>query len=131
MRFLHLAFHETIFVTSKWVSQINPFQPSFAFHIEISHLFCRGKQITGFYMNATLGWNRLIHFVLMFSFNPFVPNAPFLYLLKISENRKVFWCFQRVEKGYIGKKWVNSMIIRILQNKGQYEFEIGSVLTIN
>ena len=27
--------------------------------------------------------------------------------LKISENRKVFWCFQGVEKGCIGNKWVN------------------------
>ena len=26
--------------------------------------------------------------------NPFVPNAPFLYLLKLSENLTVFWCFQ-------------------------------------
>ena len=34
-------------------------------------------------------------------FNPFVPNAPFLYLLKTSENRK------EVEKGCIGNKWVN------------------------
>ena len=25
--------------------------------------------------------------------NPFVPNAPFLYPLKTSENRKVFLCF--------------------------------------
>ena len=33
--------------------------------------------------------------------NPFVPNAPFLYPLKISEIRKVFWCFQGVEKGCI------------------------------
>ena len=33
---------------------------------------------------------------------------PFLYPLKISENRKVFWCFQWVEKGCIGNKWVNS-----------------------
>ena len=38
--------------------------------------------------------------------NPFVPNAPFLYPLKTSENRKVFWCFQRVEKGCIGNEWV-------------------------
>ena len=30
--------------------------------------------------------------------NPFVPNAPFLYPLKTSENRKV-------EKGCIGNKW--------------------------
>ena len=33
--------------------------------------------------------------------NPFVPNAPFLYPLKTSENRK------GVEKGCIGNKWVN------------------------
>ena len=38
--------------------------------------------------------------------NPFVPNALFLYPLKTSENRKVFWCFQGVEKGCIGNKWV-------------------------
>ena len=38
--------------------------------------------------------------------NPFIPNAPFLYPLKTSENRKVFWCFQGVEKGYIRNKWV-------------------------
>ena len=34
--------------------------------------------------------------------NSFVPNAPFLYFLKKSENR-----FQGVEKGWIGNKWVN------------------------
>ena len=39
-------------------------------------------------------------------FNPFVPNAPFLYPLKTSQNRKIFWCFQEVEKGCIGNKWV-------------------------
>ena len=37
-------------------------------------------------------------------FNPFVPNAPFLYPLK-TENLTVF-CFQGVEKGSIGNKWV-------------------------
>ena len=40
-------------------------------------------------------------------FNPFIPNAPFLYLLKKSENHKVFSCFQGVENGCIGNKWVN------------------------
>ena len=39
--------------------------------------------------------------------NPVVPNAPFLYPLKTSENLTVFWRFQRVEKGWIGKEWVN------------------------
>ena len=33
--------------------------------------------------------------------NPFVPNAPFLYLLKTSENLTVFCCFHGVEKGCI------------------------------
>ena len=41
------------------------------------------------------------------SFNPFVPNAVFLYPPKTSENRAVFSCLQGVEKGYTGKKWVN------------------------
>ena len=39
--------------------------------------------------------------------NLFVPNAPFLYPLKTSENCKVFWCFQGVEKRCIGNEWVN------------------------
>ena len=34
-----------------------------------------------------------------FQFNPFIPNAPFLYPLKTSENDKVFWYLQGVEKG--------------------------------
>ena len=38
--------------------------------------------------------------------NPFVPNAPFLYPLKTSENLTVFLCFQGLEKGCIGNKWV-------------------------
>ena len=38
--------------------------------------------------------------------NPCVPNEPFLYPLKTSENLMVFWCFQVVEKGGIGNEWV-------------------------
>ena len=38
-------------------------------------------------------------------FNPFVFNAPFLYPLKTSEKRTVFWCFQGVEKGCIANEW--------------------------
>ena len=40
-----------------------------------------------------------------FPINPFVPNAPFLYPLRTSENLMVLRCFQRVEKGCIGNKW--------------------------
>ena len=38
--------------------------------------------------------------------NPFISNAPFLYLMKTSENLTVFWCFQGVEKGCIGNEWI-------------------------
>ena len=38
--------------------------------------------------------------------NPFVPNSPFSYPLKASENLQDFRCFQEVEKGSIGNEWV-------------------------
>ena len=56
-------------------SSINPFQPSFVFQIETSHLFCRAKQMTGFYMkrNTGLKWikqtsfeNQLVNIILQF-----------------------------------------------------------------
>ena len=56
-------------------SSINPFQPSFVFHIETSHLFCRAKQMTGFYMKRKTGlkWikqtsfeNQLVNIILQF-----------------------------------------------------------------
>ena len=34
---------------------LNPFQPSVAVHIKTSHLFCRSKQMTGFYMKCNTG----------------------------------------------------------------------------
>ena len=42
----------------------------------------------------------------MNTLKPFAPNPPFVYLLKASQNRKVFGCFQGVEKGCIGNEWV-------------------------
>ena len=38
---------------------------------------------------------------------PICSQCTFLYSLKTSENLKVFWCFQKVEKGCIGNKWFN------------------------
>ena len=38
------------------------------------------------------------------------PIHPFSTLWKTSKNRKVFWCFQRVEKWCIGIKWVDGEI---------------------
>ena len=46
-------------------------------------------------------------------FNPFVPNAPFLYSLITSEHQKVFWCFQGVEKGSIGNKRTKWAIMHV------------------
>ena len=51
-------------------------------------------------------------FVQLFIINSLVPNAPFLHPLKTSENHKFFWCFQGVEKGCIGSKWVNIWMYR-------------------
>ena len=43
--------------------------------------------------------------------NPFVPNAPFLYPLKTSENRKVFLCFHggRERVHWVRMGYVNSI----------------------
>ena len=51
--------------------------------------------------------------ILCIYINPFIPNAPFLYPLKISENRKVY--FQGVDKEYIGNEWVNEDYIGSLK----------------
>ena len=48
--------------------------------------------------------------------NTFVPNAPFLYPLKTSENFTVFCCFQGVEKRCIENKWVNINISKHASN---------------
>ena len=50
---------------------------------------------------------RNIQDIFLNAINPFIPNAPFLYPLKTSENHKVFWCFQGAKKGCIGNEWVN------------------------
>ena len=42
-------------------------------------------------------------------FNPFIPNAPFLYPLKTSENLTV-------EKGCLGNKWVYAFMINVDDN---------------
>ena len=50
-------------------------------------------------------------------FNPYVPNAPFLYPLKTSENRT------GVEKECIGNKWVNQLLNGLkIYSKQKYGF---------
>ena len=46
------------------------------------------------------------HYSKFICLNQFIPNAPFLYPLKTSENLTVF-CFHGAEKGCIGNKRVN------------------------
>ena len=48
--------------------------------------------------------------------NSFVPNAPFLYPVKIV---RFFWCFQEVEKGCIRSKQVNGKTC-IFKKYGKY-----------
>ena len=50
-------------------------------------------------------------------FNPFVPNALFLYPLKTSESRKVFWYFLGVEKECTENKQVNKVNFNIIINR--------------
>ena len=45
--------------------------------------------------------------------NPFLVNAPILYLLK-TRKPKVFWCFQRVYKGIPEQTWVISTNLNLL-----------------
>ena len=57
------------YVNFKRNGQINPFQHSFAFHIETSHLISSANQMTDFYMkcNTELKWVD-IHFINPLSF---------------------------------------------------------------
>ena len=51
-------------------------------------------------------------FLFVSYFNSFVPNALFLFPLKTPENRKVFWCFQGIEKGRVGNELVNMQPVK-------------------
>ena len=64
------------------------------------------------------------------SINPFAHNAAFLYLLIRSENRKVFWYFQGVEKGCIGNKWVSKIKNGVLYFKISNSLQRGRLLFI-
>ena len=55
--------------------------------------------------------------------NSFVPNSLFLYPLITLENRKVFLCFQRVEKGCIWNKWVKEWFhIKVWPSKPLWQY---------
>ena len=54
--------------------------------------------------------------IMGFMISPFVPNASFLYPLKTSENLKIFWFFQVVEKGSIVKNFLKKYITLFTKN---------------
>ena len=68
--------------------------------------FCEVKSRTD--VNFFLVGVRLLSLVFLYSGTNLTHllNAPFLYPLKTSENHKVFWYFQWVEKESIGNEWV-------------------------
>ena len=53
-------------------------------------------------------------------FNPFVPKVTFLDPLKTLENLTVFWCFQGVEKGCIGNKWVKVLYLEYFTQENTF-----------
>ena len=52
-----------------------------------------------------------------FCLNAFVPNAPFFYPLKTSENVTVLWCFQGADKVCIGNKCVTVLVSKFQTSK--------------
>ena len=56
--------------------------------------------------------------------NPFVPNAPFLYPLKTSENLTAFWFFHGVEDGCTGNEWVKGQSYHYIENSRQFIYKV-------
>ena len=63
-------------------------------------------------------------------FNPFLPKTPFLYPLETSEDRKIFWCFQGVEKGSIGSEWVKWLFKQLFRTASKSGICFNGNLTI-
>ena len=81
-------------------------QKSLRSNIDTIRILLKGSE--EYHFSPKIFYSYLLHYHLTFPrfLNPFVPNATFFYPLKTSENLTVFWCFQGVEKGCIGNKWV-------------------------
>ena len=81
--------------------------------------FAKSSRVSGKQAKEDCLRNYLILFFVsdLLVFNPFVPNVPFLYSQKALENRKVFWCFQGVEKSCIGNEWVNVKVLKANNEK--------------
>ena len=71
-------------------------------------IYDKGFRVKNFFIVIFWKFNFMWSYTKIYILNSFVPNAPFLYPLKISEKSTVF-CFQGVEKGCIGNKRVKNM----------------------
>ena len=80
------------------------------FDLSQTNSWCINCNLQSIYL---ICWN-LHFFPPLVVINPFVPNAPFLYPLKTSENCRVFWCFQLIEKGCTGNRWVKGFKLKVL-----------------
>ena len=57
--------------------------------------------------------------------NPFVPNAPFLYPVKTSENYNFFCHFHGVEKGCIGNECVNKSFRPTVTDNSSHHYKLN------
>ena len=82
------------------------------YNVSVRHIY---NQKSGIVSNSVVTTLKLCS-KFRFSFNPFVPNAPFLYPMKTSENRKVF-CFhgdrERVHWKRMGKNGITLAILEV------------------
>ena len=78
--------------------------------------FFSPKLFSDFYKSFKDNFKHWVLFHIDAKFNPFVPNAPFLYPVNTSEKPKVFRCFQGVEKVCIGNKWVKELRVETVNS---------------
>ena len=86
---------------SIWKELFNPFQPSAAFHIEISHLFGSAKQMTGFYVkpNTGLKWVENMDFLL----------RCFMLLMDVHNICFFFWFWDEM---FLNLKYIKHFILK-------------------
>ena len=68
------------------VSIFNPCQPGVAFHMETSHLLCREKQMTRFYMKHNTGLKWVKHTILLQSISNTTASLMRLTFAKLTED---------------------------------------------
>ena len=83
--------------------------------VQNRHLFTNRSAVHVFSNCYLMSQTLSVKYDIFLLINPFVPNAPFLYPLKTSENGKAFWCFQEIEKGCTGNKWVSNTSISLFK----------------